>query len=119
MLTGDTFQIGLGMLIIILACYTFGRLHQWARGAMDRDEAYRDGYDSATKSMFFLATRVSTKMQNPPPLSMTKEMPAPIRLPTGTRPSPKPKNAPPPVVVPPHRAIPQERPRRRGARHAA
>ena len=38
--------------------YAGGRLHQWYRMGRDRDEAYRDGYDTATRSVFSLAARV-------------------------------------------------------------
>jgi hypothetical protein len=40
------------------AGYALGRLHQWHRAAADRDEAYRDGYDEATRSTFSLAARL-------------------------------------------------------------
>ena len=38
--------------------YAAGRLHQWYRTVLDRDEAYRDGYDTATRSVFSLAARL-------------------------------------------------------------
>src|SRR3954453_18795043 len=38
--------------------YAAGRLHQWWRTGRDRDEAYRDGYDTATRSVVSLAARV-------------------------------------------------------------
>jgi hypothetical protein len=38
--------------------YAAGRLHQWYRTGLDRDEAYRDGYDTATRSVFSLAARI-------------------------------------------------------------
>ncbi|MEU4217508.1 hypothetical protein [Actinoplanes sp. NPDC026623] len=38
--------------------YAAGRLHQWYRTGMDRDEAYRDGYDTATRSVFSMAARL-------------------------------------------------------------
>jgi len=38
--------------------YAAGRLHQWYRTVLDRDEAYRDGYDTATRSVFGLAARL-------------------------------------------------------------
>jgi hypothetical protein len=38
--------------------YAGGRLHQWYRMGRDRDEAYRDGYDTATRSVFSMAARV-------------------------------------------------------------
>jgi hypothetical protein len=38
--------------------YAAGRLHQWYRTGVERDEAYRDGYDTATRSVFSLAARL-------------------------------------------------------------
>jgi hypothetical protein len=38
--------------------YAAGRLHQRHRTDLERDEAYRDGYDMATRSVFSLAARV-------------------------------------------------------------
>jgi hypothetical protein len=50
----------LTLLAAFIACtgYAGGRLHQWYRMGRDRDEAYRDGYDTATRSVFSLAARV-------------------------------------------------------------
>src|SRR3954468_25021747 len=50
----------LTILAAFLACtgYAAGRLHQWYRTGLDRDEAYRDGYDTATRSVFGLAARL-------------------------------------------------------------
>src|SRR4051812_45289649 len=50
----------LTMLTVLTACtgYAAGRLHQWYRTGADRDEAYRDGYDTATRSTFSLAARI-------------------------------------------------------------
>lgn len=48
------------LLATFTACagYAAGRLHQWYRTGVDRDEAYRDGYDTATRSTFSLAARL-------------------------------------------------------------
>ena len=48
------------LLAAFVACtgYAAGRLHQWYRTGLDRDEAYRDGYDTATRSTFSLAARI-------------------------------------------------------------
>jgi hypothetical protein len=50
----------ISLLIAFLACagYAGGRLHQWYRTGHDRDEAYRDGYDTATRSVFSMAARI-------------------------------------------------------------
>jgi hypothetical protein len=48
------------LLAAFVACtgYAAGRLHQWYRTGQDRDEAYRDGYDTATRSVFSMAARI-------------------------------------------------------------
>lgn len=53
------------MLLIIVLCYLGGRLHQWHRATDEREAAYRDGYDTATKSLFSLATRTARSMVRP------------------------------------------------------
>jgi hypothetical protein len=54
-LVSVTFMI----LLLITTCYAAGRLHQWYRQGTERDHAFRTGYDTATKSLFSLATRVA------------------------------------------------------------
>ena len=48
------------LLAVLVACtgYAAGRLHQWYRTGRDRDEAYRDGYDTGTRSTFSMAARI-------------------------------------------------------------
>src|SRR4051812_50185413 len=48
------------LLALFVACagYAAGRLHQRYQTDRDREEAYRDGYDTATRSVFSLAARV-------------------------------------------------------------
>ena len=48
------------LLAVFTACvgYAVGRLHQWYRTGLDRDEAYRDGYETATRSVFSTAARL-------------------------------------------------------------
>jgi hypothetical protein len=50
----------LTLLTVFVACtgYAGGRLHQWYRVGRERDEAYREGYDRATRSVFSLAARI-------------------------------------------------------------
>ncbi|HET9516496.1 MAG TPA: hypothetical protein VFO77_02090 [Actinoplanes sp.] len=51
----------LTLLIVVLAAstgYAAGRIHQWYRTSLERDEAYRDGYDTATQSLFSVAARL-------------------------------------------------------------
>src|SRR5690242_9094734 len=48
------------LLAVFVACcaYAAGRLHQRFQMKTDREEAYRDGYDTATRSVFSLAARI-------------------------------------------------------------
>lgn len=51
------------MIVLVVAMtvctgYAAGRIHQWYRTALERDQAYRDGYDTATRSLFSLAARI-------------------------------------------------------------
>jgi hypothetical protein len=48
------------LLAVLVACtgYAAGRLHQWYQTGRDRDEAYRDGYDTGTRSTFSMAARM-------------------------------------------------------------
>ncbi|MFI5494889.1 hypothetical protein [Actinoplanes sp. NPDC051859] len=42
---------------VIASGYAAGRIHQWYKQGLDRDLAYRNGYDQASNSMFDLAIR--------------------------------------------------------------
>ncbi|GAB1694378.1 hypothetical protein [Krasilnikovia sp. M28-CT-15] len=53
----DLAQIGLAFGLIILSGYVVGRVHQWYRTGLQRDGAYRAGYDHASRSMFDMAVR--------------------------------------------------------------
>jgi hypothetical protein len=44
--------------VLVALGYAAGRLHQWYRTDEERDEAYREGYDTATRSTFSLAARI-------------------------------------------------------------
>lgn len=47
------------LVIFALACgYAAGRMHQWYRHALERDAAWRDGYDQGSGTLFKVATRV-------------------------------------------------------------
>jgi hypothetical protein len=56
---GDSVVI-IVLVAVFVACsgYAAGRLHQRYQLERDREEAYRDGYDTATRSVFSLAARV-------------------------------------------------------------
>jgi hypothetical protein len=80
--------------------YAAGRLHQWYRTGMDRDEAYRDGYDTATRSVFSMAARligprraargtavVASAAARPAPAAIAAREGSVTPPPTGLRPS--------------------------------
>lgn len=58
-MTSSTFTVYFGLLLLVSLCYAAGRLHQWYLTTSDREMAFRDGYDTATKSLFSLATRTA------------------------------------------------------------
>ncbi|WP_430779949.1 hypothetical protein [Actinoplanes sp. G11-F43] len=41
----------LTLAVVVSSCYAVGRVHQWHRHGLDRDEAYRIGYDRASRSI--------------------------------------------------------------------
>jgi hypothetical protein len=55
-----TLQIALAVIFVIVTAYSAGRVHQWYRHTFERDVAYREGYDQASRTLFHLAAR------NPP-----------------------------------------------------
>jgi hypothetical protein len=56
---GNTALIVVMLAVFVASCaYAAGRLHQRYQTTRDREEAYRDGYDHATRSVFTLAARV-------------------------------------------------------------
>jgi hypothetical protein len=68
------FGPGMAILLLVLMTYLAGRIHQFFRQTVEREMAYRDGYNQATKSLFALATRMA-KGQPPAP----EEKPEPLR----------------------------------------
>jgi hypothetical protein len=54
-------------LAVLFAClgYLAGRVHQWHRGAWDREEAYRAGHEEATRSTLSMAARLAANARPP------------------------------------------------------
>jgi hypothetical protein len=52
-----TVQISLAVILMIVIAYTAGRVHQWYRHSLERDLAYREGYNQASQTLFPLAVR--------------------------------------------------------------
>lgn len=55
----DVLQAVAIVLFAICLAYAAGRMHQWYLHALERDQAWRHGYDLAARSLFHLATRVT------------------------------------------------------------
>jgi hypothetical protein len=56
------FTITLLAIFLVTAAYAVGRLHQWYRQALERDEAWRDGYERAANSLFSKAVRATRRV---------------------------------------------------------
>ncbi|SDT62537.1 hypothetical protein [Actinoplanes derwentensis] len=66
----------LTLCIVVSSGYAVGRIHQWHRHGLERDEAYRTGYDQASRSIIGMmaerrATSVPAPIVNPPHVRRT------------------------------------------------
>ena len=52
-------QLVFAIAFVIAAGYAVGRIHQWYRDGVERDDAYRHGYDRASDGIFDLAVQGS------------------------------------------------------------
>lgn len=59
------FGPGLAMFLLVLMTYLAGRIHQFFRQTVEREVAYRDGYNQATQSLFAVATRTARGLPAP------------------------------------------------------
>jgi len=50
-------HIALAVLVVIATAYFAGRVHEWYRHGFEREVAYREGYDQASRALFNLAVR--------------------------------------------------------------
>lgn len=75
-ITHDEAATGFAMMLLVILCYITGRAHQYFRQTTEREDAFRDGYNIATKSLFAIATRVARGMPaEPPPLVVKPDKP--------------------------------------------
>lgn len=51
----DFIQILLALAFVIASGYAAGRIHQWYKHGLERDHAFRNGYNEASRSMFDMA----------------------------------------------------------------
>lgn len=75
----DILGPGVAILLTALLCYLAGRIHQFYRTGEERDLAYRDGYNTATRSLFSLAARTARGVQAPPMLERPRPSPKPFK----------------------------------------
>jgi hypothetical protein len=52
--------LALTLSILMSSAYAIGRIHQWHRHGLARDEAYRRGYDRASMSILTMMNRQKT-----------------------------------------------------------
>lgn len=69
---------GLATFLLVLMCYIAGRVHQFFKQTTEREQAYREGYNQATRSLFSLATRTAKGAVLTP-----KAAPEPVKMRTG------------------------------------
>jgi hypothetical protein len=62
----EWFAPTIAVFMLMAASYVAGRVHQFFKQTVDREQAFRDGYNQATKSLFALATRVSKALPAQP-----------------------------------------------------
>ncbi|MCU7722225.1 hypothetical protein ODJ79_00700 [Actinoplanes sp. KI2] len=55
----NLFFLALTFSIFISGAYALGRIHQWHKNGLDRDEEYRRGYDKASLSILDMMARQS------------------------------------------------------------
>jgi hypothetical protein len=49
--------LALTLSFLMSGAYALGRIHQWRKHGLERDEAYRRGYDRASLSILSIMTR--------------------------------------------------------------
>jgi hypothetical protein len=57
-MTGSTaLELALALIVVIAGGYAAGRLHQYSRRKTEQADAYREGYDQASETLFPLTVR--------------------------------------------------------------
>lgn len=52
----DHLYLLLTLALVLSSCYAVGRIHQWHRHGLERDEAYHAGFDRASRSIIGMLT---------------------------------------------------------------
>jgi hypothetical protein len=78
----------LATLLLVVMCYIAGRVHQFFRQTTEREQAFRDGYNTATRALFSLATqtaRVVKPRPSPKPMVGFASVETQVRSPLPAR----------------------------------
>ena len=59
-LSSTALQIAFSVALVIFVSYASGRVHEWYRHSREREQAFREGYNQASHSLFRIATRTPT-----------------------------------------------------------
>lgn len=81
----DLLAPAMATFLLVLMCYIAGRIHQFFKQTIEREQAFRDGYNIATKALFGLATRVASGPVAKRPPEPTKPMVGYASVPGGER----------------------------------
>jgi hypothetical protein len=57
--------ITLSLIVAISSAYAIGRIHQWNKDGLEREDAYRNGYDKASSSLMRTMTSSRSRRQVP------------------------------------------------------
>lgn len=66
----DWLAPGAAVAMLVGLTYVAGRVHQFFKQTNEREQAFRDGYNTATRSLFALATRTAKGQPPPSPKPM-------------------------------------------------
>jgi hypothetical protein len=59
----DPLFFALALSLFMSSAYALGRIHQWHKHGLERDDAYRRGYDLASLSILTTLTRQRPQLQ--------------------------------------------------------
>ncbi|GIF24122.1 hypothetical protein BJ973_007605 [Actinoplanes tereljensis] len=75
----NAIQIIAYILVMMLCAYGGGRVHQWYKHTMDRDQSFRDGYNHGYRALFALAARRARPKAALPKPSEQRDPNGPLR----------------------------------------
>lgn len=68
-----------GIMALSFLCYAAGRLHEYGKRVNEREHSYTDGYNTATKALFSLATQATVRKVEAPPMLEKRRAARPYR----------------------------------------